>query len=65
MSAEPKEPEAQSDDCIVICTYCRESYQAEAENHSEREREEKCFCCGETYLLWDETTVAHHTRPKP
>ena len=60
-----KEPESQSDDCNVICPYCLSEYQAEAEDYSEREREEECFKCGKTYLLSDDFTVTHNTRPMP
>ena len=58
-------PESQSDDCNVICPYCKASYQAEAEDFSEIDREEECFTCGKTYILSDECTITHHTRPTP
>lgn len=53
------------DDCDVICPHCGESYQAEAEDFSEDEREETCFSCGGKYVLYDECTVEHHTRASP
>ena len=52
----------ESDDCNVICPYCKEEYQAEAEDFSEEEREEECFSCGKTYLLYQSFSVTHHTR---
>ena len=58
-------PEEQSDDCNVICPYCQASYQAEAECFSEDEREEECFSCKRTYILHDECTITHYTRPTP
>lgn len=58
-------PESQSDDCNVIYPYCLAEYQAEAESYSEREREETCFECKRVYILHDEFTVTHCTRPKP
>jgi len=53
------------DDLNVICPHCGESYQAEAEDFSEDEREETCFMCKKTYVLYDSFTVTHHTRPLP
>ena len=58
-------PDDQSDDCNVICPYCLKSYQAEAEDFSENEREETCFHCKRVYILHDEATVTHYTRAKP
>lgn len=57
------EPESQMDDNNVICPYCLNYYQAEAENYSDREREETCEICGKVYLLSDDFTVTHYTRP--
>ncbi len=57
-------PESQMDDCLVICPYCKDSYQAEAADFSESEREETCFKCKRVYVLYDEFTVTHNTRPK-
>jgi hypothetical protein len=59
------EPEDQADDCNVICPYCGDSYQAEAEDYDEREREETCFACKRVYLLHDECSITHCTRPVP
>lgn len=56
-------PERQSDDVCVICPYCLYSYQAEAQDYDDREREEECAKCGNTYLLSDDMTVTHRTRP--
>jgi len=58
------EPESQMDDCNVICPYCLSEYQAEAEDYSEQERDETCVRCGKTFLLRDEISVTHYTRPK-
>lgn len=57
--------ESQMDDCNVICPHCEYSYQAEAEDYDEYEREEACSKCGGRYMLHDEITVTHHTRPLP
>jgi hypothetical protein len=57
-------PERQSDSCNVICPYCFASYQAEAEDFNEHEREEECHDCGQIYVLYQEFEVIHHTRPK-
>ena len=54
-----------ADDCNVICPYCGNSYQAEAEDFDEDEREETCFSCKRVYLMHDECTVTHYARPKP
>lgn len=58
-------PESQSDDCNVICPYCLSSYQAEAEDYNDRERDETCFKCKRVYTVWQEFEVTHHTQPKP
>lgn len=60
-----KEPDDQADDCNVICPYCLNSYQAEAEDYVEDEREETCFKCKRVFLLHDESTITHYTRAKP
>jgi len=57
--------ESQTDDCKVICPHCLESYQPEAEDFDEDEREETCDKCGGKYMLHDEFSVTHHTRPLP
>jgi hypothetical protein len=56
-------PENQMDDCNVICPHCLAEYQAEAEDYDEQEREETCGNCGGRYILYDEFSVTHHTRP--
>jgi len=56
-------PEPQSDSSDIICPYCLHSYQAESEDYNEHEREEECDKCGKPFLLYDEFTVTHHTRP--
>ena len=53
------------DECNVICPYCGDSYQAEAEDFSEDEREETCFTCKRVYILRDEATITHHTSTIP
>ena len=58
-------PESQMDDVNVICPHCLHSYQAESEDFDEQEREEECEKCGGRYMLYDEFTVTHHTRPLP
>ena len=62
MSERPT-PEAQNDECDVICPHCLESYQPEACDFDEHEREEQCSECGGRYMRYDEMTVTHHTRP--
>lgn len=57
--------ESQMDDTDVICPHCLHSYQAEAEDYDEQEREEECEKCGGRFMLYDEFTVTHHTRPLP
>lgn len=57
--------ESQMDDVNVICPHCLHSYQAESEDFDEQEREEECEKCGGRYMLYDEFTVTHHTRPLP
>lgn len=52
------------DDCDVICPYCGNRYQAEAEDYSENEREETCFECKRVYILHEECRVTHYTRTK-
>lgn len=52
----------ESDECFVICPYCKAQYQAEAEDFDESEREEACFTCKRVYLLHDECTITHYTR---
>lgn len=61
----PITPEPQSHDWNVICPYCHYSYQAESCDFSDQEREEECAKCGQTYLLCDDMSVTHRTRPKP
>lgn len=57
-------PIAQMDDAEVICPYCLASYQPEACEYSDAEREEECEKCGKTYLLFDDCSVTHFTRAK-
>lgn len=63
--SESKSTETPSDPCDVICPHCGNRYQAEAEDYSEREREETCFKCERPYLVYQEFEVTHHTRPLP
>jgi predicted nucleic acid-binding Zn ribbon protein len=49
------------DDATVICPHCGASYQPEAEDYSEDSRDEECSSCGETYTVWQEFSVTHHT----
>lgn len=65
MSEHPSIPESQSDSCDVICPYCLNSYQAEAHDFIESDREETCENCGKTYILCDEMEITHYTRPLP
>lgn len=58
-------PTRQADDCNVICPYCGYAYQAEAQDFQDRERKELCGQCERTYLLYDDVTVTHYTRPLP
>lgn len=52
----------QSDDCNVICPHCLHSYQAEAEDFDETEREEECQKCGGRYIVWQSFSVTNHTK---
>lgn len=58
------EPESQSDSLNVICPYCEASYQCEAEDFDEEQRDEECFSCKKTYVVWQEFDVTHRTEPK-
>ena len=53
---------SESDSNLVICPYCGSSYQPEAEEFDEQEREEECGKCGKTYLVYNEFSVTHYTR---
>ena len=57
------QPESQMDDNNVICPHCLHSYQAEGGDYDDQEREEECEQCGASYLLYDDLTITHHTRP--
>lgn len=63
--AKPGEGKRHSHDLNVICPYCDYSYQAESEDFSDQEREQICGQCDREFLLWDEMSITHHTRPKP
>lgn len=63
MSDETQRGECQADDLNVICPYCKASYYAEAADYDEREREVTCDACERVFLLCDEMSVTHHTRP--
>ena len=54
-----------SDEDDVICPYCLCSSQTDPHDFDEHEREEECFCCGETFILRDEMTITHYTKKKP
>lgn len=53
----------QLDDNNAICPYCKHSWQVEAEDYDEEEREEECVECGKRYWLHDSFSVTHYTRP--
>lgn len=55
--------DGQCDDNDVICPYCGNRYQPEAEDFDEDTREEECGECGKTYKLHDSFTVTHFTKP--
>ena len=57
--------ERQSDELNVICPYCLYAYQAEAADYDEHERTERCSKCERDFLLHDEMSVTHYTRPLP
>jgi hypothetical protein len=55
--------EEKIDGCESICPYCEDSFQVEAEDYNEDEREEQCGSCGNKYWLSEVFTVDHNTRP--
>ena len=55
---------SESDSNLVICPHCGYSYQPEAADFDETEREEECEKCEKTYLLYSEFSVTHYTRAK-
>ena len=55
--------EEQYDSENAICPYCFDSYQVEAEDYDEDEREEQCDECGMKYWLSQSFSVTHETRP--
>lgn len=48
---------------MVICPYCKWSYQPECEDDSEDLREEECEVCGKKFFLYDSISVTHITKP--
>jgi len=48
----------------VICPYCGNSYQPEAEDYDTDCRDEECDKCGKAFDVWQEFTVYHITRQK-
>ena len=58
-------PESTYDDDSTICPYCDHPHHQEAEDFNDREHEEVCEECGETFLAYDEATVTHYARKKP
>jgi len=52
-----------SDDDLVICPYCKHSYQPEAEDYSEDTREQECGECEKKFWLHQEITVSHCVKP--
>jgi hypothetical protein len=57
-------PGEQSDSCDAICPYCGATYQVESEDYSEFDREEECFECEKTYIIYQSFEVTTHTKPK-
>lgn len=55
--------ERQCDNGLVICPYCKESYQPDAETYSEDSREDDCPECGKKFHLHQSFDVWHHTQP--
>jgi hypothetical protein len=58
-----KEFESQCDESHVICPYCLEKYQPDAETYSEDTRVDDCPECGKKFHLYQSFTVEHHTKP--
>jgi len=58
-------PNSTYDDDSTICPYCEHPHHQEAEDFNDREHEETCEECGETFLAYDEATVTHYARKKP
>lgn len=59
------EPQRQCDELNVICPYCQYAYQAESCDYDEQERKTTCGRCDRDFLLYDEITIRHYTRPLP
>ena len=55
--------EKQSDSSDVICPYCGDSYQCEAEDYCESEIEEECDNCGNNYHRVTIFSVTHQAKP--
>jgi len=55
--------EDQYDNNVMICPYCKESYQPDGEDYSTDERIEECESCGKKYLAWQDFTVSHESNP--
>lgn len=53
----------QTDSCNVICPYCQNEYQPEAESYDEDSVVEECDNCGKKYHRYDSFSVDHNTRP--
>jgi len=52
-----------SDDGLVICPYCKHSYQPESEDYSEDTREQECSECEKKFWLHQNFSVSHVVKP--
>jgi len=50
-------------DDVLECPYCKHSYQPEAGDYDEGERQEECEDCGKIYHLHQSFSVTHHAQP--
>ena len=55
--------EDQIDSTLMICPYCRESYQPEGEDFHEDEDIEECNSCGKKYYCCQSISIDNISRP--
>lgn len=55
--------QADRDDSVVRCPYCKYDYQPESEDYSEDTREDECSECGKKFWLHQVFTVDHCVNP--
>ena len=55
--------EEQIDSTLMICPYCKDSYQPEGENFHEDEEIEECGTCGAKYYTYQSISIDNVARP--